>query len=74
MNTPEKKQGQPSSALSVVLWIVSLGIGFCFVPYLDIFPTGHFEPDDFSKPLIFGFMASLVIRLTLGALLGSPLK
>jgi hypothetical protein len=68
---PKKPDGKLSGGANVALWIVSLLVGFCFVPFVNIFPTGyHDTTPDIAKPLIFGGLVALGIRWGLGAMLG----
>jgi hypothetical protein len=57
-------------ALSATLWIVSFVVGFCVIPYHDVFSGYRYEPPDLFKPLIYGGIAMMAIRYGLGVLFG----
>jgi hypothetical protein len=66
---PEKPEKQLSAGLIIILFIVSVVVGFVFIPYVNIFPTGvHDNVPDVIKPLMFGCFATALIFAGLSAL------
>lgn len=60
-----------STPVNVMLWVASILVGFCFVPYLDVFSGyGRFDPSDIEKPILYGAFASVIIRAIVGAFIG----
>jgi hypothetical protein len=62
--------GSLHPTLNVSLWIVGFVVGFCMIPYHDVFSGYRHEPPDLFKPLIYGGIATMAIRFGLGALFG----
>lgn len=67
-----ERNGKLSQPLNVGLWIASVVIAFCFIPYVDVFSGygARFEPPDLARPLLFGALGTVMIRAIGGALFG----
>jgi hypothetical protein len=62
--------GSLHPAFGAALWIIGFVVGFCMIPYHDVFSGYHHEPPDLFKPLIYGGIAMMSIRYGLGAIFG----
>jgi hypothetical protein len=70
MPRSDRKRGTLHPGLSTALWIAGFVVGFCLIPYHDVFAGSRYEPPDLFKPLVYGLIVMTASRYGLGALFG----